>query len=244
MDKGNSVAIPAPINEAPGLNAMFVFGENMQAALGLNHQVAFGNNQQICINPAGLLADVDVEGGPLLTGLLGGDAGGNMQLSFGCNVALTVGQAFEMNLGPDKIQIDGGLGSHKCALVSCTIIGTLVSLYALAYGLVCASQDYAKGGTYTLIYQEAVNACLGFLMLSEKLTKEVSIVIDTTVLTAFGVQQPPSSPSESPKSGAWPAFGTGLALGAAIEVPLLATLLDGNREIQEEQDQNTQNNQS
>ncbi len=39
-----------------GINSVFTYGDNLQAACPFNHQLTIGNNRQICINPFGLAA--------------------------------------------------------------------------------------------------------------------------------------------------------------------------------------------
>jgi type VI secretion system secreted protein VgrG len=184
MEQGNSVAIPRPINEAPGLNAIWVFGENMQAALGINHQVAVGFNQQICINPVGLLGGISSVGAsePLLTGLLGGSVGGNIQLTYGSNVQLTVGQAVQINLGPKGINVDGD-GSYKSHLLSFVltgVIGLAAIAYSIAYGCLVGSNDYVTCGTVTLVYQELVDVLLETVMITEMLINKVYDTVKKT----------------------------------------------------------------
>jgi hypothetical protein len=75
----------------PGLNSIFVFGENLQTAVGLNHQLAVGSNLQICVNPIAL---AQVLGLPLPVGIsaaLGSGVGGNIQLTLGTSTNIVLG---------------------------------------------------------------------------------------------------------------------------------------------------------
>ncbi len=228
MEQGNTVAIPRPINEAPGLNAIWVFGENMQAALGLNHQIAIGNNQQICINPVGLAAGL---GGPTAASeLLSSGLGGNIQLTLGTSVALTAGQAYEINLGPDKVEIHGSRMHHLITFVLCGTLGVLAVLYAMAYGLLTSGLDYVACGTYTTCYQLAMDLCLGFIMEQEMDLKDYYDPIHKQHKEAYaaahhlefesdvdekpGIDPDAASPAGTPK--ALPQFG--LAAGLIIGI--------------------------
>ncbi len=235
MEQGNTVAIPQPVNEAPGLNAIWVFGENMQAALGLNHQIAVGNNQQICINPAGLAAGIG--GPPTVSALLGGGLGGNMQLTLGTSVALTAGQAYEINLGPDKVDIHGSRATHLATFLLCGTLGLLAVAYAVGYGLLTSGLDYVACGTYTTCYQLAVDICLGVIMKIEMTIKAANDIAIEAHRTSFAAAYDPDPPSEPDdlSAGTLPELGLFVGVLGAIAATF-AQDIDTSRTKKEDSD--------
>ena len=223
MSTGNTIGAPSPINEFPGLNAVMVFGENIQSCIGLNHQLALGNNHQICINPFGLLAGVP--GIPIpsvMTGAMGAGMGGNIQLTFGSNAQVTVGQAFEINLGPDKISVDAGYRHHPVSVTLCVILSAAAILYAIGYGLKNANQKYLDCGKFTIAYQAVVDATLAAIMIAENLNQESEDASVFALNALFGVQ--PNTPPDptATNAGGWLAgCAAGAELLGAILVPLI-----------------------
>lgn len=114
---------PPPIGVL-GLNSVVTFGENFQAAAGLNHQLAVGNNIQMCINPLGLVAGVPgLPASPFLTTALGAGLGGNMQFTIGTSANFVLGQEFDINLGPPKMEISGPYSDHPGTVILCGVLG-------------------------------------------------------------------------------------------------------------------------
>ena len=178
------VSHPRP-GEVPGLNSTFVYGENLQVAVGINHQLALGNNLQICINPLGLLAGVaslpSASALPL-AGMLGSSVGGNMQFTIGTSANFVLGQSFDINLGPPKIEIKGGpgdgnnYGAHIPTDILCGIMGALVLVWVIVYGTSTddnAATDLTRANT-VIIFQFAIEALLAAIMLIEVKLKKLS----------------------------------------------------------------------
>ena len=173
------VGHPRP-GEVPGLNSMFVYGENLQVAVGLNHQLALGNNLQICINPLGLIAGVPgIPGAAALTGMLGAGIGGNMQFTIGSSASFVLGQAFDINLGPPKIEIKAGpgkdgdpagnYGAHIPTDILCGILGALVIVWVIVYGVNTDDNnatDLTRANA-TIVFQYLIDALLTAIMLVE-----------------------------------------------------------------------------
>ena len=178
---GSSFNAADPIPEPPalaslGLNSVMVYGENLQTAVGLNHQLALGNNLQICINPLGVIAGMpDVPAAPLVTGLLGSGFGGNMQFTVGTSANFVLGQEFDINLGPTKIEISGPYRKsdpespdHSASVALCALLSEGAFAFAIAYGLL--KEDHARA-ILVAVFQAAVDALLVGIMANEMALK-------------------------------------------------------------------------
>jgi len=155
---------PEPVGMA-GINAIMVYGENLQVAVGLNHQLALGSNLQLCINPFGLAAGVSAPVSPALSGLLGSGLGGNMQLTIGTSAQFVMGQAFDINLGPEKFEVKGGNFVHQASNILCGVIAALATAWVITYGIDKTDADRALSVD---IFQIAISAVLAVLMLVEE----------------------------------------------------------------------------
>jgi type VI secretion system secreted protein VgrG len=219
MNAGNTMPAPSPINELPGLNALWVYGENMQAVAGLNHQLAIGNNHQICINPLGLAA-LGVPAPPWLVGGMAG-MGGNIQLTLGASAAVTLGQVFEINVGKKKITIEGAYKDHKVTVITCTLLAAVATLYAIGYGLKNKNNQYLGCGTYTVAYQATVDLLLILIMAVENMFEESEDEHVFFLNELFGVEPNPESESAATTATGWLAgCGAGALLLGAIAAPL------------------------
>jgi type VI secretion system secreted protein VgrG len=142
FDEGNPMPDPAPTGIF-GLNSVVTYGENLQVACPLNHQLAVGNNIQLCINPFGLAAGA--KGAPvpgIISALLGGGMGGNMQFTMGTSAQFTLGQSFEISIGPPKIEIHQGYNKHEPVQGLCGILGAVAIAFVIAYDIVAVKQHY------------------------------------------------------------------------------------------------------
>jgi hypothetical protein len=223
MNAGNTMPPPGPINELPGLNALTVYGENILSTIGLNHQLAIGNNQVICINPFGLLAGVP--GIPIpagITGAMGAGMGGNILLTVGANANVTLGQAIEINLGEKKITIEGSYRDHMMAVKLCGLLTAAAIAYAIAYGLFNKNNEYLACGHATVAYQAVVDALLIAIMIAENMREDSEDDRIFAMNELFGVKPNPmpESDDETTAPGWLAGCGAGLAVLAAIAVPL------------------------
>jgi hypothetical protein len=229
-----------PVPEPPpqgilGLNSVMVYGQNMQAATGLNHQLAVGNNIQICVNPFGLAAGVTgTELPQLLAAVLGAGMGGNMQLTFGANASVTVGQAFEINIGPPKVQVDAryaggddhtnpdGTVVKDPTHLATTIFSGLVGVAAIVWIAVYAAEteDHTRA-VMTMVFQALIDVLLGAMMTAEMFTKKaVQDPEKKTWSLAYQIEPVERQAGEFD----WSAldFTTAIGAAAAILGPLLA----------------------
>jgi len=222
--------IPVPAKYR-GLNSMFVYGENLQVAVGLNHQLALGNNLQICINPLGLLAGVSSlpsASALPLAGMLGSGVGGNMQFTIGSSANFVLGQSFDINLGPPKIEIQGGpgdgnnYGAHIPTDILCGVIGAVVLIWVIVYGTNTddnAATDLTRANS-VIFFQFTMEALLAAIMLIEvkldKLSKESKEAIQS-------VHQAADKSKEVSALEGLLGFASGEGLLAAIAFPLAET---------------------
>jgi hypothetical protein len=175
---------PAP-QGAGGLNSIMVYGENLQVAVGLNHQLALGSNLQICINPAGLAAGVPgFTTPPAVSGLLGSGLGGNMQFTIGTSANFVLGRSFDINLGPPKIEVQGGdlTSSHVATYILCGILGAAALAWVLFYAGLDADHDRAKEA---FAFQLIFDILLMTIMIVEMNIKEADMQKDIDAKTVF-----------------------------------------------------------
>jgi hypothetical protein len=129
-----------------GANSQVIYGANFQVATPLNFQMTVGGNIQIVVNPLAFEAAFHGDPGtgklmpsePQLAQLLGSGLGGNMQLTLGSNATFVMGQTFDINLGPRRVQIDShNKTSSKPAIFQLGIVIQVVAIvFLLTYALV------------------------------------------------------------------------------------------------------------
>ena len=219
-----------PPTEVPGLNSIFVYGENLQVAAGLNHQLALGNNLQLCVNPLGLVAGVPgIPGAPALTALVGGAGGGNVQFTIGSNVQFVLGQSFDINLGPPKIEIKGGPGGdgdpagnyglHVVTDILCGVLGAIVLLWVILYGTNTNDKDRAS---YAVIFQMIIDCLLAAIMLVEVQLDHVSKETREVTKELFRATDKSKSLDQDQVLGLLTSLPATLLLLAAIDIPIAA----------------------
>lgn len=168
FDAGNTMPEPPPIG-VMGLNSTMVFGENLQVAAGLNHQLSLGNNIQLCLNPLGMLAGIPgIPGAPALTAALGAVAGGNMQFTIGTSANFVLGQEFDINLGPPKIEISGPYGDHPGTIVLCGALSAAAIAFTILYHQLEQDQQRAA---LVVAFQALIDALLISILAVEMVEK-------------------------------------------------------------------------
>ncbi len=213
-DEGDAWPDPPP-SGIVGLNSVFTFGDNLQAACPLNHQLAVGNNLQMCINPFGLAAGAPGSTiPPYMEVIAGSGLGGNMQFTVGTSAQFTLGQSYEISIGPPKIEIHQPYRDHVAVSILCGIAGAFSLVFAIIYdamkgnnkvdhynyvndpkqeSLAAASADEQSGDNeralLVLIYQGVTEAMLGVIMLLEYLADSTDWLADTTMKTLYDSDQ-------------------------------------------------------
>jgi hypothetical protein len=184
FDAGNTMPHPPPIG-VMGLNSVMVYGENLQVATGLNHQLAVGNNLQLCINPLGLMAGVpSLPAAPILTGAVGGGMGGNMQFTLGTSASFVMGQSFDINLGPTKIEIKGTYEDHIATSILCGVLGAATIVWVILYHAQTEDHDRA---VLAIVFQALVDALLIAILEVEMVLKAASQDLDDKLKPLFRV---------------------------------------------------------
>ncbi len=251
---------PAPLG-VPGLNSTFVYGENLQVAVGLNHQIAVGNNLQICINPPGLAAGIpELPLAPALTAALGSSVGGNMQFTIGSSASFVLGQAFDINLGPPKIEIQAGPGKKKKEDPCCKdpkanpsaapepdadsteqygkhvateiLCGVLAATVGVwALFYGIKNDDYQRAHE-VILFQAVVDLLLLAIMEVEVLSRELDDKEDSVLKPLYRASED-SKNLDSDSLLSLLTFGSGLAFLGAIAAPILATQLETGAEVKQ-----------
>jgi type VI secretion system secreted protein VgrG len=217
FDAGDTMPEPPPLGIL-GLNSVMVFGENLQTVAGLNHQLAIGNNIQICINPLGLVAGVPgLPGAPALTAALGSGVGGNVQFTVGTSNNFVLGQEFDINLGPPKIEISGPYSDHPASVILCGVLGAAAIAWVIAYD--CLKEDQQRAAL-AIAFQALVDTLLIAILAVEMALKaaDKSATNDYKKLCRVGPEFERLDDSD------WGilSFGAGAATLGAILAPLEA----------------------
>ena len=205
-----------------GLNSAMVYGENIQVAVGLNHQVALGSNLQLCVNPSVLFELLGVPGSSTLSAMFGTGLGGNMQFTIGSSTNVTWGRQFQINLGPEQINIDAN--SHKpFAIVMCSLIGAACIAYAIAYGL---SKDEDGRATIVVLFQVTMDLLLAVFMTQMMYYKSIETGLSDGLRTLVGAG------SDIPHSTTIEDFASALAfvavMAAAVIPPVASAVEEGH----------------
>jgi type VI secretion system secreted protein VgrG len=208
---------PAP-QGVGGLNSVMVYGENLQVAVGLNHQLAVGSNLQICVNPAGL-ADM-IPGMPIaapVAAMMGSGLGGNMQLTIGTSANVLLGRAFNINLGPEAIEVKTEQ-QHAASYAILGVLGGLAIIWVIAYA---GNNDEHSRVAQVIAFQILFDLALLTLMLIEMEYKSADTGMSATLQDLFKTWKSSSTPK--PK---WyemlAAFASVSAVLAAIFGPIAA----------------------
>lgn len=210
FNAGDTMPEPAPIGVL-GLNSVVTYGENFQATAGLNHQLTLGNNIQICVNPLGLAAGVPGSpAAPGLTRALGAGLGGNMQFTIGTSANFVLGQEFDINLGPPKVEISGPYSDHPGTVILCGVLGVAVTAWTILYD---ALTEDAQRAQLNIAFQALIDALLVAILSVEMAAKKA-----THELVARYV-------SRAPGKSDWEVlrFGAGTASLESMLTPLEAT---------------------
>ena len=204
FDEGDSMPDPPPTGVV-GMNSVFTFGDNLQAACPINHQLVIGNNLQMCINPFGLAAGAPGSTiPPMMSVLLGSGVGGNMQFTVGSSAQFTLGQSYEISIGPPKIEIHNPYRDHMAVSILCAVAGAFSIVFAILYDvmkghnkvdhynyvnntetLAAATADEQSGDkdrvALVLAFQGVSEVMLAFIMLAEYLKDAEEWFADKTM---------------------------------------------------------------
>jgi len=213
--RGNTIPHPPPLANV-GINAAVVYGDNVAATAGFAQTVGLGNTVQLCLNPAGLAPNLP-GAPPALSHLLGCGLGGNMVFTMGTNAAFTVGQFFDINLGPPKIEIKAGYMDQISGLLIFILSCILMTLSLIWFALYVSLAWDAVRAYLTLAYQIAVDVLLATIMIIAAWIKEKSDNDGKNWNEVFKTGQTEvkeTKPSGWAKAGAW--AGSLGVLGAAV----------------------------
>jgi len=171
-----------------GINSVVVYGGNFQMAFPINVQMAVGSNLQICINPAAfgtLYGDGDTSMPPFVNQIIGSGIGGNMQLTMGCSTNFVMGQSFDINLGPRRIQIDvhNKTAIHEVAADIGGAIIVVVTVFLIAYGL---TKDDDARSIFLMVFQFLMQCFLMLLMDTENLYSAMEDKYQDALNQVFG----------------------------------------------------------
>ena len=210
-----------------GFNSVFVYGANYQVAVPLNVQLALGSNLQLCVNPSSLASIfTDTASMPMpaeIAQVMGSGFGGNMQCTLGSSANLVIGQSFDINVGPRRIQVDchNDAGDNPTPIQTVTVqyaIGIQIATLVLAVAYAIPSDDVRRLLllAYQLLMQELLEGILNFHDLYKSQKSGEHSLYDKMFVTAF--RDPPVVPPDMP------AIALPLAQLAAPPPPALPTL--------------------
>ena len=214
FDAGDTIPEPPPLGVL-GLNSVVTFGESFQATAGLNHQLAVGNNMQICINPLGLAAGVPgLPAALALTSALGTGIGGNMQFTIGTSANFVLGQEFDINFGPPKIEISGPYSDHPATVILCGVLGAASIAWAILYDALKEDQQRAE---LTIAFQGLIDGLLTGILGVEMAMKAARWEMVDQVTPLWGL-----SPAQDVSDWGILDFGAGAATLTSMLAPLEA----------------------
>jgi type VI secretion system secreted protein VgrG len=252
FDGGNTMNDPPPL-AIMGMNAMVTYGDQFQCASPVNHQITIGQNVQMCISLGALVAEaINYFGGPSgfapISAAVLGSAMGSMQFTVGSSAQFTLGQTFEISVGPPKVEL------HKAHCTKFDVVRLLCILLGLLSEVFSITYDHLKGGNnanssdeygapatsdeqsgdqeraiFILIYQGITDVMLVAIMLAEYLTDTVDWIGCDTARAAYVADHPLGLWKGSPKLGfsdSWSGAGQ-LGVGLiGVTLMVLAELTD------------------
>jgi len=214
FDAGDTMPEPPPVGVL-GLNSVMTFGENFQATAGLNHQLTVGNNMQICVNPLGLAVGVPgLPAAPGLTSALGAGLGGNMQFTIGTSANFVLGQEFDINFGPPKIEISGPYSDHPATVILCGVLGAASIAWVILYDALKEDQQRAE---LAIAFQALVDGLLIAILGVEMAMKAATWEIVDQLMPLWGL-----SPQHDASDWGILDFGAGAATLGSMLAPLEA----------------------
>jgi hypothetical protein len=197
FDGGNTLSAPPP-QGIIGMNSMVTYGDQFQCAGPVSHQVTIGQNLQMCIALGALAGEaLDVITTPSATIVAGaaqaiGGAMGAMQFTIGASAQFTLGQSFEISVGPPKVEIHKSHSKKWDPVrILCVLLGVLAEAFTLVYDVLkgannsdsndlqnaAATPDEQSGdqerAIFILGYQAVTDAMLIAILMAEYLTDTV-----------------------------------------------------------------------
>ena len=161
---GSIWAQPVP-QAVLGLNSSVTYGSNFQASFPQNFQLAAGGLFQLVYDPVGLAQAFQQNISPTLAMILGSGVTGNVQVTVGSNIAITLGMAYEVQIGPAKMEIHSSEkpGARALNLVMGIIIGVLSAVFMLVYAPLPTDEDRAiLAGIYEAAMQVSVAVMISY----------------------------------------------------------------------------------
>ncbi len=223
----NENLFPQPEPQAIlGMNTSVVYGGNYQIAVPLNFQLALGSNIQICLNPASFLdlfkfASLPTEA---MAAALGSGFGGNMQLTMGTSANFVMGQSYDINLGPRRIQVDvhDRTAIQPVASKMGLLIFGAVILFLVAYDLI---HDDDQRAVTLMAFQSLMQMLLAGLMGTQNLYHQVDAETKKAIEVGY-------VGAEAPKATDSPALSGLIEVAAILTLFELPALLDSVGETQ------------
>jgi type VI secretion system secreted protein VgrG len=234
---GNTMSYPPP-SGIMGMNALITYGDQFQCASPVSHQITIGQNLQMCISLGALAAEaLSFFGGPsgfapVATQILG-SAMGAMQFTVGSSAQFTLGQTFEISVGPPKIELHKAhCQKFDVVRLLCILLGVLTEVFSITYDHLKGANNTDSGdqdgaatpseqsgdrerAIFILTFQALTDVMLVGIMLAEYLTDTVDWIAADKAREAYVADHPLGLWKGSPKLGfsdSWSGAGQ-LALG-------------------------------
>ena len=156
-------------------------------------------------------------GAPALIAALASGQGGNMQFTVGTSTSFVLGQEFDINLGPPKIEISGPYSDHAATVVLCGALGAAAIAWVILYDALREDQQRAS---LAIAFQALVDALLGAILTVEMAMKAARQGASDQSRAQVGVD--PEFPVPGHSDWGILSFGAGAATLAAMLAPLEA----------------------
>jgi hypothetical protein len=154
-------------------------------------------------------------GAPALIAALASGHGGNMQFTVGTSANFVLGQEFDINLGPPKIEISGPYSDHAATVVLCGALGAAAIAWVILYDTLKEDQQRAS---LAIKFQALVDALLGAILRIEMANKAARQGITEQYTAQVGVG--PQLRSLDHSDWGILSFGAGAATLEAMQAPL------------------------
>jgi type VI secretion system secreted protein VgrG len=250
--EGGSTMNTPPPSGILGMNSVVTYGDQFQLTSGVSHAVTIGQNVQMCISLGALVSEtIGYFGGPSglapVSAQVLGSAMGAMQFTVGSGAQFTLGQTFEISVGPPKIEL------HKAHCKKfdltrglCILMGILAEVFSIVYDLLkgannsnssdsgaAATPDEQSGdeerAKWILGFQALTDVGLAAIMLAEYLSDTVDWIAADSARKAYEADHPLGLWKATSKLGfseSWSGAGL-LAVGlAGVVIMVLAELTD------------------
>ncbi len=221
-----------------GLSATNVYGSAFTGSFPMSFQLAVGGLMKLIVDPIGFVEAFRDSPNPvpsMESQLLANGAFGTAQLTLGTAANVTMGQVYDVVIGPPKIHISSSnqTGSQLMVYLAAVIVGELALAYLIAYDAIGtlwhgdAHADDDRRAGFVMAFQLVMQVCI-FTMIALANTHVDGL--EKTALNAINVAFQTGRKPLASKNPASPLVLTASAITAAVLGSILPPVLDAQGE--------------